>query len=54
MSDDNLKYGFQTKKKLAEQHRSAGVGCRVWAKLKSIEVQLFNAGLMPNCEEKFS
>ncbi|MDA9810555.1 hypothetical protein N9C05_02660 [Planktomarina temperata] len=42
----NLKHGRQTKDKLADQRHAAKVGRRVLGRLKRIEGQLVDAGLM--------
>ena len=47
ISEANLKHGRQTKDKLAAQRHAAEVGRRVMGKLKRIEYQIVDAGLMP-------
>ena len=48
ISEANFKHGRQTKDKLAAQRHAAEVGRRVMGKLKRIEGQLVDAGLMPD------
>ena len=48
ISKANLKHGRQTKDKLAAQRHAAAVGRRVAAKLRQIEQQIVDAGLMPD------
>ena len=48
ISEANLKHGRQTKEKLAAQRHAAVVGRRVAAKLRQIEKQIVDAGLMPD------
>ena len=48
ISEANLKHGRQTKDKLAAQRHAAAVGRRVAAKLRQIEQQIVDAGLMPD------
>ena len=48
ISEANLKHGRQTKDKLAAQRHAAKVGRRVMGKLKLLEQQIINAGLMPD------
>ena len=48
ISEANLKHGRQTKDKLAAQRHAAEVGRRVMGKLKRIEYQIVDAGLMPD------
>ena len=47
ISEANLKHGRQTKDKLAAQRHAAKVGRRVMAKLRRLEQQIVDAGLMP-------
>ena len=47
ISEANLKHGRQTKDKLAAQRHAAKVGRRVMGKLKRLEQQIVDAGLMP-------
>ena len=47
ISEANLKHGRQTKDKLAAQRHGAEVGRRVMAKLRRLEQQIVDAGLMP-------
>ena len=46
ISEANIKHGRQTKDKLAAQRHAAKVGRRVLGRLKRIEGQLVDAGLM--------
>ena len=48
-SETHLKHGRRTKEKLAANRHSADVGRRIRAKLKHIENQLIDAGLIPDC-----
>ena len=48
ISEANLKHGRQTKNKLAAQRHAAKVGRRVMGKLKRLERQIVDAGLMPD------
>ena len=47
ISEANLKHGRQTKDKLAAQRHAAKVGRRVLGKLKRLEQQILDAGLVP-------
>ena len=48
ISEANLKHGRQTNDKPAAQRHAAKVGRRVMGKLKRIEYQIVDAGLMPD------
>ena len=48
LSDAQLRHGKYTKDKLAAQRHAAEVGRRVAAKLRQIEQQIVDAGLMPD------
>jgi len=48
ISKANLKHGRQTKGKLLAQRHAAEVGRQVMGKLKRIEQQIVDAGLVPD------